>query len=113
MPQCKMSYCREPKDPKASKCYCTEHNKRYLENKRLYKERAASMQNCASGISPNCSGKVSNSRTDEGYTICGSCQTAVDILSERREREQRVLDSLSGASTLDELKAWIEENLIG
>lgn len=91
------------------KRYCTEHGNAYLKKRRKYLEIQATLPDCASGIAPNCSGKVGPLRVEQGFDTCGQCGHAAEILEREEVAETTKWTQLADARTIDELKSWIED----
>lgn len=104
MPQCKLSDCREQAvSGPWRKRYCEEHGERYLRRKKEYDARRRTFPDCASGLSPQCEGKVSEQRQVFGRVTCRPCAEAADAL----DREDYKRRSLENAESVHDLKEWI------
>jgi hypothetical protein len=115
MPQCKKDGCREQAiyHPRwGHKRYCEAHGHAYADKRDTALVARAKMNDCESGISPSCEGKVRPSRWDQGITVCRWCEEEVQELQRQHEYETRRQERYDNAQTVEDLKQWIEEYML-
>lgn len=115
MPKCKKDGCREQATYHrrwGHKRYCEAHGHAYADRRDTALAARAKMNDCESGISPSCEGKVRPSRWDQGVTVCHWCEMEAEELQRRYEYESQKQEKFDKASTVEALKAWIEEYLL-
>lgn len=109
MAQCKLSDCRERAVTGPwRKRYCQTHGERYLKRQREYAARQKTFPDCASGIAPDCAGKVSLARQKYGHGVCTQCEAAGEVLDRARQKAR----AFENAETVHDLKEWIREHLL-
>ena len=110
MPQCKKNGCREQAVYHrrwGHKRYCETHGNAYADRRDAALIARSKMNDCGSGISPSCEGKVRPSRWDQGYTVCHWCEEEANEINRRNEYEMRKLQRYDDAKTVEDLKKWI------
>lgn len=112
MPQCKRADCRVEAVPGAPKRYCAAHLEKYLKRRAEHERVARTLPQCASGVAPDCTGKISKGRFDAGETVCFQCERRAEELYQIQQTENRKRDKLRACGTLSEVKDWIEEHLL-
>lgn len=115
MPQCKMNYCKEPAVYNrrwGHKRYCEAHGNAYADKRDKALAARAKMQDCQSGISPSCEGKVSVSRQEHGHTTCRWCEEEQREQLRRQAHLRRKHEQIEKANTVEELKRWIQEFML-
>lgn len=63
---------------------------------------------CASGIAPDCTGKISKTRHDAGETVCMQCEE----LNEQYLFEENKMRAFDNAETVHDLREWIREYML-
>lgn len=111
MKHCKMSYCKEPVDPKARKQHCTKHMLEYNAKRAEWNRVQATLPDCMGWkFGYKCDNKVPPNKLD----YCNDCQKLVDRQDEeQRERDHKAellrlkLRALDECDDLDDLKSWL------
>lgn len=113
MAKCKLDRCSEAAvSGPWRKRYCAEHGARYLEKQRAYAKIAATLPACASGIAPDCTGKLSVARHEAGDDVCLQCQRRGESLAAEQYARYARMASFENAETVHELKEWIKEYML-
>lgn len=115
MPQCKKDGCREQAVYHrrwGNKRYCETHGHAYADKRDTALVARAKMNDCESGISPSCEGKVRPSRWEQGHTVCRWCEEEAQELQRQHEYETRRQERYDNAQTVEDLKQWIEEYML-
>lgn len=110
MPQCKMSYCKEPALP-TGKRYCAAHKKAYLE-----KQTANAIAN---RLKPDCPTEGCKNKVYQDHEYCRDCarDRAEAEEQENREARRREVDFLKRTyleecETVADLRQWIKEYML-
>jgi hypothetical protein len=115
MPQCKIDGCREQAVPHrrwGGKRYCEKHGNAYADKRDAALAARAKMPNCESGLSPSCTGKVSERQVSAGRGVCHFCEAEADEIAVRCHQERRKWAAYDSAETVEQLKAWLREYML-